>query len=202
MPAEGDGAGGGTTATHLPPSDPPASSNEPSDSSSHLSGGAIAGIAVGSVAFVLILCVLLFLLGRNQVYKKWLLQSHEGSGASSAKERTARWALSTAAAVGGKGNSDSDANSSGVPNHTSPVHNNELAVVPAPGYASMDGSLPRTQSGVYYTEGYGYSSPPVGSQMQSASTQQPYWIWDQNIQPYQLVNRNEGPSELEADNRL
>ncbi|KAL4805560.1 hypothetical protein BDV18DRAFT_161211 [Aspergillus unguis] len=212
IPAEGDEPGSGTTATHSDPSNSSPSTASTS-SPSHLGGGAIAGIIVGSVAFVLILCGLLFLLGRNRVYKKWLYQSHEGSGASSAKERTARWALSTAAAVGpgtnagsgnGNGNSDGDANSTGFPGQAgSPEgangHGHGHAFVP------INRGLQQThrQSGIYsYADGsYAYSSPPLGPQMQSAPVQQqPYWIWDQSVQPYQLVNRHEGPSELEAEN--
>lgn len=52
-----------------------------------LSTGAIAGIAVASVAFVLILAALCWTLGRNRVYEKWMT-SQDGR-----TERTARWAL-------------------------------------------------------------------------------------------------------------
>ncbi|KAF7586162.1 hypothetical protein BBP40_009337 [Aspergillus hancockii] len=81
QPAEGGGSGSGSD------------SNSGSDSStsnkggSHLSGGAIAGIVVGGVAFVAILVALFFVIGRNQVYKKWMT-SEDGR-----TERTARWAL-------------------------------------------------------------------------------------------------------------
>ena len=66
------------------------STNTPSDSNSGPSGlstGAIAGIAVAGVAFVVILLALFFLLGRNRVYKKWM-SSEDGRN-----ERTAHWAL-------------------------------------------------------------------------------------------------------------
>ncbi|PYH94083.1 hypothetical protein BO71DRAFT_399131 [Aspergillus ellipticus CBS 707.79] len=63
--------------------------NNNNNSSSGLSGGAIAGIVVGSVAFVAILGALFFLLGRNRVYSQWMMSSQDGSGR---RERTARWA--------------------------------------------------------------------------------------------------------------
>ncbi|KAE8398112.1 hypothetical protein BDV37DRAFT_276396 [Aspergillus pseudonomiae] len=63
------------------------SSPSPSSSGSHLSGGAIAGIVVGAVAFIGLLVAFFFVMGRNQVYKKWMT-SQDGT-----TERTARWAL-------------------------------------------------------------------------------------------------------------
>lgn len=82
MPAEGDQPGSpsspSSTATNSPDKD---------DDSSGLSGGAIAGIVVGVVAFVGILVALFFVIGRNRVYKKWM-SSEDGRN-----ERTARWAF-------------------------------------------------------------------------------------------------------------
>ncbi|KAI9039290.1 cupredoxin domain-containing protein [Aspergillus affinis] len=73
--------------------DQPNGTSSPSPSSSSngggggLSGGAIAGIVVGCVAFVAILIALFFALGRNRIYKKWM-SSEDGR-----TERTAQWAL-------------------------------------------------------------------------------------------------------------
>lgn len=63
------------------------SSDNNSSSSHHLGGGAIAGIVVGVVAFVAILVILFFVLGRNRVYRQWMSSQGERS------ERTARWAF-------------------------------------------------------------------------------------------------------------
>ncbi|KAE8395800.1 hypothetical protein BDV23DRAFT_81467 [Aspergillus alliaceus] len=77
VPAEGETPGSTSTST------PSAGSS----SGSHLSPGAIAGIVIGGVAFVGLLVALFFVMGRNQVYKKWMT-SQDGT-----TERTARWAL-------------------------------------------------------------------------------------------------------------
>lgn len=71
------------------------SSSSGSSGGSHLSGGAIAGIVVGVIAFVVILGLLLFVLGRNRVYKRWM-SSEDGR-----TERTARWALGGGGGGGG-----------------------------------------------------------------------------------------------------
>ncbi|KAB8069529.1 hypothetical protein BDV29DRAFT_161359 [Aspergillus leporis] len=84
IPAEGGGGSGTSTGSS---SSSTSSSSADSSSGSHLSGGAIAGIVVGGVAFVAILVALFFVIGRNQVYKKWMT-SEDGR-----TERTARWAL-------------------------------------------------------------------------------------------------------------
>ncbi|KAB8253013.1 hypothetical protein BDV35DRAFT_375460 [Aspergillus flavus] len=76
IPAEGESPNSSAT-----------SSPSPSSSGSHLSGGAIAGIVVGAVAFIGLLVAFFFVMGRNQVYKKWMT-SQDGT-----TERTARWAL-------------------------------------------------------------------------------------------------------------
>ncbi|KAE8139071.1 hypothetical protein BDV38DRAFT_270250 [Aspergillus pseudotamarii] len=76
IPAEGES-----------PTSSATSSPSPSSSGSHLSGGAIAGIVVGAVAFIGLLVAFFFVMGRNQVYKKWMT-SQDGT-----TERTARWAL-------------------------------------------------------------------------------------------------------------
>ncbi|PKX99978.1 hypothetical protein P168DRAFT_245119 [Aspergillus campestris IBT 28561] len=80
MPAEGD----------LPPSS--SSSPSPDAATSHavLSKGAIAGIAVGAAAFVIILIALFFVLGRLGVYRQWMRSSAVGDDRA---ERTARWAF-------------------------------------------------------------------------------------------------------------
>ncbi|KAE8355481.1 hypothetical protein BDV28DRAFT_128964 [Aspergillus coremiiformis] len=79
MPAEGDPT---STAT---------SSSAASSSGSHLSSGAIAGIVIGVVAFIAILVALFFVMGRNQIYKKWMT-SQDGT-TERTSERTAHWAL-------------------------------------------------------------------------------------------------------------
>lgn len=78
MPAEGsEGSDSGS-----------GSNDDSSGGSKHsLSKGAIAGIVVAGVAFLVILVALFFLLGRNRVYKQWM-SSQDGR-----TERTARWAL-------------------------------------------------------------------------------------------------------------
>ncbi|KAJ5825365.1 hypothetical protein N7474_002503 [Penicillium riverlandense] len=52
-----------------------------------LSGGAIAGIVIACFAFVVILMLFFFVMGRNRVYKQWM-SSQDGRS-----ERTAQWAL-------------------------------------------------------------------------------------------------------------
>ncbi|KAA8648092.1 hypothetical protein EYZ11_006162 [Aspergillus tanneri] len=85
-PAEGDTPGSpSSTSTSSPNST--GSSGGGGGSSSQLSGGAIAGIVVGVVAFVALLGALFFVLGRNRIYKKWM-SSEDGR-----TERTAHWAL-------------------------------------------------------------------------------------------------------------
>ncbi|KAL5361195.1 hypothetical protein BJX96DRAFT_176012 [Aspergillus floccosus] len=84
MPAEGDLPS--TTSTSRPTTST-AHPHSSTSSGTHLSGGAIAGIVIGAVAFLVILVALLFTLGRNRVYKEWM-SSQDGR-----TERTARWAL-------------------------------------------------------------------------------------------------------------
>lgn len=81
-PAEGDLPPSGTAT-----SSPSSSSSSDNGGGHGLSGGAIAGIVVGCVAFVAILIALFFVLGRNRIYKKWM-SSEDGR-----TERTAQWAL-------------------------------------------------------------------------------------------------------------
>ncbi|GAB1210952.1 hypothetical protein ATERTT37_000062 [Aspergillus terreus] len=85
MPAEGDLPASTSTSTAHPTTS--AADGNSSSSGTHLSGGAIAGIVVGAVAFLVILVALFFTLGRNRVYKQWM-SSQDGR-----TERTARWAL-------------------------------------------------------------------------------------------------------------
>ncbi|KAE8372132.1 hypothetical protein BDV26DRAFT_108159 [Aspergillus bertholletiae] len=80
IPAEGDSPNSSETSS-------PSSSSSGSD----LSGGAIAGIVVGAVAFIGLLVAFFFLMGRNQVYRKWMA-SQDGT-TERTTERTARWAL-------------------------------------------------------------------------------------------------------------
>ncbi|KAL4884755.1 hypothetical protein BJY04DRAFT_215207 [Aspergillus karnatakaensis] len=217
MPAEGDegantGTNPGTTATHSTSTTP-----SPSNSDS-LSGGAIAGIVVGAVSFVIILCVLLFLLGRNHVYKKWLSHSQDGS---TRETRTARWALSTSAGTAA-GKSEGDTASTGIPGHISvpgaspSLHETGTGSVNTTGtgmghgtmssFTPMEYALPR--SGVYsiHDNAFGTSSPSLGQysqhfqqQQQQAQQNQPYWIWDQSIQPQHMAVRKAEPSELAAE---
>ncbi|KAE8154700.1 hypothetical protein BDV25DRAFT_135620 [Aspergillus avenaceus] len=81
VPPEGGGGTSTTTATSSP-------GGSSGGGGHHLSAGAIAGIVIGSVAFVAVLLALFFVLGRNQVYKKWWMSSTDGR-----TERTAHWAL-------------------------------------------------------------------------------------------------------------
>ncbi|KAL4821007.1 hypothetical protein BDW67DRAFT_76038 [Aspergillus spinulosporus] len=132
MPAEGSSPSTGTTATHLSPSpttdnhfplySSPSAGTSSSSSPHALSAGAIAGIVVGSVAFLAILCSLMFLLGWNRVYKQWLSHGHEGSGrspSSSKNIRTVRWMESSNSAAVGVGTdparSEGDEGSTGFP---------------------------------------------------------------------------------------
>ncbi|PLN74993.1 hypothetical protein BDW42DRAFT_46946 [Aspergillus taichungensis] len=82
MPAEGD----------LPPTSSSSPSPDAPAAASHtvLSKGAIAGIAVGASAFVILLVALFFLLGRLGVYRQWMRSSAVGDDRA---ERTARWAF-------------------------------------------------------------------------------------------------------------
>ncbi|KAL4781807.1 hypothetical protein BJX76DRAFT_349889 [Aspergillus varians] len=223
MPAEGESSGTGSTATRsVPPSTSTSTSTSTlnpqglSSSSSTLDAGEIAGIVIGTVTFVVILCILLFLLGRNHVYKKWFSQSHEDN--SSKNVRTAQWALSTSAGGIGAGKIEPDMGSTGVPGHisvpaVSPTPETGTGFGPGPisqtgtGFVSMDQNWPQMQSGIYSgpESGYGMVSPPLSSQMQGQHVQlgqqqqQPYWIWDQSIQPHQAAaDRRAGPSELEV----
>ncbi|RDW86232.1 cupredoxin domain-containing protein [Aspergillus mulundensis] len=215
MPAEGSKPGSGTSTTdHAPP--PSASS-----SSSHgLSPGAIAGITVGAVAVVAILCGLLFVLGRNTIYRKWLSQSAEGSGgsASSAKNiRTAQWVQSSPSA-GDAARSEGDAGSTGVPGYinvhgSSPVnepaglalghghgHGHGLGLGSRPatgmGFVSMDHNLPQTppHSGVFSAldGAYGVKSPsPLGTPRPVPQQQQ-----QQQQQPYWIWDQSIQPYHL------
>lgn len=70
------------------------SSDSSSGGSHGLSKGAIAGIAIAAVAFVAIVGALLFLLGRNRVYQKWMTSQENHT------ERTQDWAMSTTGSVG------------------------------------------------------------------------------------------------------
>lgn len=68
------------------------SSSSSSSSSGHgLSSGAIAGIVVACVAFVAILMILFFVLGRNRIYSRWA--ASEDGRTTDRGERTARWTL-------------------------------------------------------------------------------------------------------------
>ena len=160
MPAEGSNPNTETTATHLSPS--PSAGTSSTSSPNALSGGAIAGIVVGSVAFLAILCSLLFLLGWNRVYKQWLSQGQEGSGdcASSSKNtRTVQWVdSSTPAAIGvgvDSGRSEGDRGSTGFPGSLR-AHGSSLLHEPAAdgtmvglefGPGSRPGTAPGTGTG-------------------------------------------------------
>ncbi|KAL6237065.1 hypothetical protein BDW75DRAFT_249534 [Aspergillus navahoensis] len=218
MPAEGSNLNTGTTATRSSPSSttdhhaplyssPSIGTSSPSHT---LSAGTIVGIAVGPVAFVVILCVLLFPLGWNRVYKQWLSQSHEetgGSTSSSKNVRTARWVEAcTSAGVGvgadavrNEGHGGSTGRSGNLSVHgPSPVHE------PAAAAARLGhGSRPGTVTGAGTGVGTGFVSinhnlPQVLIPQQQ---QQHYWSWVQSIQPFRLGGREGEPTELEADNR-
>lgn len=215
MPAEGDS---GTTATHNPSETP---SNEHAASLHKLGGGAIAGIVIGIVVFVAVLCALIYLFARNQAYRKFFSHSHEGASTSDA--RTAQWALSTSAATTGAGAGtgtgksevDTTTSSIGIPRNlsssvrgASPVNDPGLfqpGPMTGPVFAPMDQNLAQTQSGGYPPHEGGYGTPsPLGSQRQHSpqlppGQQQPYWIWDQSIQPRHPAGRTGGPTELEAE---
>ncbi|KAJ5263362.1 hypothetical protein N7478_010967 [Penicillium angulare] len=76
MPAEGSTSSSGSS-----------SSSSTSSSSHGLGTGAIAGIAVACAAFVIILIALVWTLGRNRLYSKWM-SSQDGR-----TERAARWTV-------------------------------------------------------------------------------------------------------------
>ncbi|KAL4800536.1 hypothetical protein BDV19DRAFT_384349 [Aspergillus venezuelensis] len=236
MPAEGNNAGTGTSATHasdsssstspkLDTSSPhmsePSSLSSGSSSSSYLSSGAIAGIVIGAVAVVAILGVLLFLLGRNRVYRKWLSSSKGGGSAiaSSGKDmRTAKWALAASVATvppsGGGGGGDGSGNNG---NRMSVIGTNQgpqtglgLGMGVGPGSAFPHTSMERTnsfmpaqtqaqqqppQSGIFSPESlYGYPTPtPTGSQMQGPRVQ--------SVQhPYWIWDQSIQPSPLNINN--
>lgn len=65
-----------TLANYYPPTGTPAPSNGTSHGSSSLSGGAIAGIVVGSVAFLVICAALFFFVGRSKSLKETLKQQN------------------------------------------------------------------------------------------------------------------------------
>ncbi|KAL4951693.1 hypothetical protein BDW69DRAFT_196267 [Aspergillus filifer] len=238
MPAEGNNAGTGTSATHASDSSYPSSPTEdtpsPSMSSpfsspspSHLSRRAIAGIVVGAVAVVAVLSVLLFLLGRNRIYRKWLSSSEwNGSAiASSSKDvRTVKWALSASAATVPPGDGNNGNRMSVIGSGTRPPTGFGMGVSPASAFHSTP--MERTNSfmpvqpqaqqqlppsGIFSPESlYGFPAPtPTGSQMQvpqMQTAQHPYWFWDQSIQPSPLnINNGKrdagGPSELEGEGR-
>ncbi|KAL2850754.1 hypothetical protein BJY01DRAFT_245306 [Aspergillus pseudoustus] len=240
MPAEGetDSPGTGTTphTTASPTSNPSPGTLPHSSSSSSLGAGAIAGIAVGAVSFVVILCVLLFILGRNHVYRKWVSSSENGGNGSVNALRTARWALSTSADGGtgsGGGKSEGEGGFGGSPG-------GELGLTSAPGpgpvftssgsatgtgagtgFGSMDypPSLSRSamlsaqDSGYGQGFGTGHPSSVLTSQVLGQSPglmqgmhqagqqgqQQPYWIWDQSIQPHPYMPKKDAPSELDGE---
>ncbi|KAL2867047.1 uncharacterized protein BJX67DRAFT_381369 [Aspergillus lucknowensis] len=233
MPAEGESTSNSGTGT-TPHTTSTSDGSTPGSSSSHsLGAGAIAGIVLGSVSFLIIMGALLFLLGRNHVYKKWVSSSEPG-GSSNAL-RTAKWALSTSSAKsesegrgsgGGGGRDNSMVGFGG-----SPV-GEPLVPGPIPGYR-LGGAMTGTGTGftsmeygsaatlpplgIYSTHegghglgGLGVSSPLSASQLQAhrqsqmqgtqgQHAQQPYWIWDQSIQPHHLIGKKGGPSELEGE---
>ncbi|KAL4906822.1 hypothetical protein BDW74DRAFT_127691 [Aspergillus multicolor] len=224
MPAEGShpNSGSGTTAStpsstnnHAPLFSSPTAS---SSSSKGLSNGAIAGIAVGAIAVVGVLCALLFILGRNRVYRKWLSQSGEGSGgsASPAKNiRTAQW-VQTAPSAGDAARSEGDGVSTGVSGYIS-VHESSTSPVNEPaglgvgrgygpgsrpstgmGFVSMDHNLPQIppQSAVFSAleRAYGVKSPsPLGAQ---SPLPQPQQQQQQQQQPYWIWDQNIQPYQL------
>ncbi|KAL4975169.1 hypothetical protein BDW66DRAFT_160637 [Aspergillus desertorum] len=122
-----------------------------------LSTGATVGITVGSVVFVAISCVLLFLFGRNHVYEQWLLQGRKGSGGSVSSSRNIRPArlveASTSADVGADGvRSDADGGSTGFPENLSvrgsaPVHEPAAAAGLELGFGSRPGTVSRAGTG-------------------------------------------------------
>jgi hypothetical protein len=191
---------------------------------------------------VVILCVLLFILGRNRVYKKWVSSSESGVGGGSVNAlRTAKWALSTSAAGEGGKSEGGDAPGFGA----SPVGNLGMAPPPGPGsvlngassaagtvtigtgtgtgtgFASLDYPPSLLRSAIFSTHGSVYGqgfgaghssqalsqSPGLGPGQlqgmhhagQQGQEQQPYWIWDQTIQPHPYMPKKEGPSELEGE---
>ncbi|KAF3480201.1 extracellular serine-rich protein [Arthroderma uncinatum] len=90
-PAESDGSpvptsSSSTTSTTTSTSTSTSTSHPPPPSP-ELSDGAIAGIVVGCVAVVALIGALLFILGRNRVYRRWL------ESEDSTSERTRRWTL-------------------------------------------------------------------------------------------------------------
>ncbi|KAL2813122.1 hypothetical protein BJX63DRAFT_395030 [Aspergillus granulosus] len=219
MPAEGetDNPGTGTTphttasATSNP--SPDTSSHSSSSSSSSLSAGAIAGIVLGAVSFVAILCLMLFILGRNNVYKKWVSSSEDGCGNVNAPLRTARWALSNSVEAGAGSRCGKSECEGGV---------GELGLTPAlgpssatrTGFGSMDHhpGVPRSaiisthESGDGQALETGHPSLARASQVLNQSPGpthagqkgQPYWIWDQSIQPHPYLPKK-GPSELDGE---
>lgn len=143
MPAEGSEESGSGSSS--------GSNSDSSGGGGHgLSKGAIAGIAVAGVAFVVILVALFFLLGRNRVYKQWM-SSQDGR-----TERTARWALFNHPTGGGP----EVASNAGKP----PMTDTTSVSSPDPGrYNTMSPPLGDGNSS------YGPSSPRQASG---------HWSWD------------------------
>lgn len=145
------------------------SSNDDSGSKHSLSTGAIAGIAVAGVAFVVILVALFFVLGRNRVYSQWM-SSQDGR-----TERTARWAFFNSGDQYSNGNRRSEiSNAPQKPGHIDVT----MLSTPDPNVATFS---PGTEN--------------VSDHGGSPAAQQGYWSW--NERP--VLSRSSGrPTELEG----
>lgn len=164
------------------------SSSSSSSSSPHLGGGAIAGIVIGVVAFVSILVVLFFVLGRNRVYRQWM------SSQDANMERTARWGLF--------------GDSAGTPSWGPPPHKSELD----PAIAQMD-DHPATATPMYSPDSAHVSRPHMSMHGQDLAPPNHYssqsgWNWNSPFMGQQYQHSPAPPAppplapfELDSDSR-
>ncbi|KAJ5754160.1 uncharacterized protein N7511_008313 [Penicillium nucicola] len=146
-PAEGSGS----TTTNTNPSATESATHSSSSSKHGLSAGAIAGIVVAGVAFLIILVALFFVLGRNRVYSQWM-SSQDGR-----TERTARWALFHSDVQSNSNRKSEMSSSTSKPGHI------DISAVSSP-----DPNVRTFSPGTEHMSSHG-----------SPSTQQGHWSWNE-----------------------